>query len=335
MSYLYPEKSGMSKLLNLHHVKMRKFLKITAIVLVVLVVAIVGCGFYMLNYSLSPEPDREKVQVCFEKQYEEYPETKVWVDSLRAIGAFRDTFVVMDEGDRHHAYYVNNGSRRTALVLHGWRDCPADFLYLARLYNHELGYNVVMPDAHASGLSDGESIRMGWLDRKDVMSWMKTFQTDTMVVHGVSMGAAAVMMLSGEKMPEGVRDLRFVEDCGYTSVWDEFKGELKNQFGLPPFPLLYTTSMLCKLRYGWSFKEASAVSEVSKCHYPMLFIHGNKDTFVPTEMVYRVYEAKPDPKELWITEGTEHALSYKEHREEYIRRVKAFCLSDTTSATVQ
>ena len=67
----------------------------------------------------------------------------------------------------------------------------------------------------------------------------------------------------------------------------------------------------------------------------MLFIHGSKDTFVPTEMVYRVYEAKPEPKELWITEGTEHALSYKEHREEYIRRVKAFCLTDTTSATVQ
>lgn len=304
---------------------MKKFLKITGIVIAVAIVAVVAIGFYMLNYSLAPEPDRDNVQACFDNQFEEYPETKVWMDSLRHIQAFRDTFVVMPAGDRHHAYYVDNGSSHTALVLHGWRDCPVDFLYLARLYNHEMGYNVVLPDAHAAGLSDGKAIQMGWLDREDIMLWMKTFQTDSMVVHGVSMGGATTMMFSGDKMPDGLHDLRFVEDCGYTSVWDEFKGELKNQFGLPPFPLLHTTSLLCKWRYGWSFKEASAVSQVSKCHYPMLFIHGDKDTFVPTEMVYQVYEAKPEPKELWITEGTEHALSYKDHREEYIQRVKDFC----------
>lgn len=96
--------------------------------------------------------------------------------------------------------------------------------------------------------------------------------------------------------PESIKDIRFIDDCGYTSVWDEFAGELKNQFGLPEFPLMYSTSLLCKLRYGWSFGEASAISEVSKSSYPMLFIHGGSDTFVPTEMVYRLYEAKPDRK---------------------------------------
>jgi hypothetical protein len=165
---------------------------------------------------------------------------------------------------------------------------------------------------------------MGWKDRLDALHWLKTFQTDTMVVHGVSMGAATTMMLSGEQMPDGIKDLRFVEDCGYTSVWDEFSGQLKEQFGLPAFPLMYSTSLLCKLRYGWSFGEASALEQVRKCHYPMLFIHGNTDTFVPSEMVYPLYEAKPGAKELWIAEGAEHALSYKEHKAEYVSKIKAF-----------
>ena len=154
----------------------KKILKFTVTILAVLVIAVFGCGLYMLNYSLAPEPDRENVSASFMKQFEEYPETKIWVDSLCQINALHDTILIMPAGDQHHAYYVDNGSNHTALILHGWRDCSIDFFYLARLYNHEMGYNVVMPDAHAAGLSEGKAIQMGWLDKEDVMLWLKTFQ---------------------------------------------------------------------------------------------------------------------------------------------------------------
>ena len=293
-------------------------------VLMVVVMTIIGSGFYMLDYSLAPDPNRTDTAACYREQFETYPETRLWVDSLRRADALRDTFVTMPTGERHHALYVNRGGNRTALVLHGWRDCSINFLYLARLYEHELGYNVVIPDLHAHGLSEGDMIQMGWLDRKDALHWLSVFQADTMVVHGVSMGAATAMMLSAGQLPKAIRDIRFVEDCGYTSVWDEFAGELKSQFGLPKFPLMFTTSLLCKLRYGWSFGEASAIDAVRQTAYPMLFIHGSKDTFVPTEMVHRLYNAKSGVKALWITEGAEHAESYLRHREEYVRHVKDF-----------
>ena len=130
-------------------------------------------------------------------------------------------------------------------------------LPIGHLYSHHLGYNILLPDLHAHGLSEGDAVQMGWLDRLDVLQWMDTanelFGDSTrMVVHGVSMGAATTMMVSGEELPPYVKC--FVEDCGYTSVWDEFKGELKNQFGLPAFPLLDVASWLCKLKYGWSFR---------------------------------------------------------------------------------
>ena len=293
-------------------------------VLAVFVIVLAVASWYMLDFSLSPNPHRFHTEGSYKWQFEQYPETRPWVDSLRSLHALRDTFVVMPTGERHHALYVWKGSRRTALVLHGWRSCSIDILFLARMYERELDYNVLVPDFHAHGQSEGDGIGMGWPDRKDMMHWLQLFQTDTMVVHGVSMGGATAMMMSDEEMPEGIRDIRFVDDCGYTSVWDEFAKELKAQFGLPEFPLMYTASLLCKLRYGWSFGEASAISQVEKSDYPILFIHGDEDTFVPTEMAYRLYEAKPSKKVLWITANTEHAQSYKNHREEYVRRVREF-----------
>ena len=56
----------------------------------------------------------------------------------------------------------------------------------------------------------------------------------------------------------------------------------------------------------------------------MLFIHGDADTYVPTWMVYELYKAKPEPKELWIVPGATHAMSYRDDTEEYVNKVRLF-----------
>ncbi len=303
---------------------MRKILLTLAVIVVIFLVALTGGSFYMLNYSLAPDPGRHNTDSIYRQLFQNYPDTQPWVDSLRQIGALRDTFLTMPAGHRCHAYYIHRSADRTAIVIHGWRDQAAKFFYLAKMYERELGYNVVVPDLYASGQSEGDAIRMGWLDRLDILEWVKAFRQDTMVIHGVSMGAATTMMTSGEQLPASIRSLHFVADCGYTSVWDEFSGQLREQFGLPPFPLLYSSSLLCSIVNGWSFSEASALRQVAKCPWPMLFIHGDSDDFVPTEMVHRLYAAKPDNKELWITANTDHARSFKNHPQEYILRVRQF-----------
>ena len=294
-----------------------------ALVLMLLLMITIGGSYYMLSYSLSPDPERQDTAKCYKELFENYPDLRPWVDSLRSRDALRDTMVTMPTGERHHALVIPSDGQRTAVVVHGWRDCSIDFLFLARIYE-QAGYRVVLPDLHAHGLSEGDMIQMGWLDSRDIVHWLSIFLTDTMVVHGVSMGAATTMMTSAKALPKGVRDIRFVEDCGYTCVWDEFAGQLKNQFGLPEFPLMYSTSKLCRLLNGWSFQEASAIGEVRKSPHPMLFIHGGSDTFVPTGMVYRLYDAKPSKKQLWIAEGAEHALSYKMHPQEYMQKIIAY-----------
>ena len=296
-------------------------------ILATLAVAVIVTAHFMLVYSLQPDNRGKDLQGSFDYMYEEYPFLRPWVDSLETAGALRDTFIVND-GARLHAYYVAapEATRATAVIVHGYTDNAIRMFMLAHLYNHELRYNVLLPDLHYSGLSDGDCFRMGWLDRLDVMRWMDVadsiFGGTQMVVHGISMGAATTMMVSGEEQRPFVRC--FVEDCGYTSVWDEFEHELRGRFGLPAFPLLHVADWLCGVEHGWTFREASAVEQVKKCRLPMLFIHGAADDFVPTWMVYELFEAKPQPKEIWVVLGAAHAVSYRDNRDQYVWRVRNF-----------
>lgn len=282
----------------------------------------------MLDYSLSPENRGKNIPASWEYMYETYPQIVPWADSLCRNNALRDTFITAPDGIRMHAFYARAAkpTGKTAVIIHGYTDNAVRMMHIGYMYSHDLQYNILLPDLRYSGLTEGDAIQMGWLDRKDVLQWTEMVpslfgDSASIVMHGISMGAATTMMVSGEASEPAAC---FVEDCGYTSVWDQFSKELKAQFGLPEFPLLYTADWLCQIRYGWNFQEASALNQVSKCRKPMLFIHGEKDDYVPTEMVYRLYEAKSQPKELWIVPGAAHAASYRLHPQEYTERVRQF-----------
>ncbi|EJW96446.1 family S9 peptidase [gut metagenome] len=302
--------------------------------IILLMLVMTGCtiggSFYMLNFSLVPDAKiLSKDADTYPYMYDNYPFLRPWIDSLKQENALKDTFIVNPQGVQLHAYYVaaSAPTRKTAVIVHGYTDNAIRMMMIGYLYSRDLGYNILLPDLQHHGQSEGAAIQMGWKDRWDVLEWMnianQLFGNGTqMVVHGISMGGATTMMVSGEPQQPFVKC--FVEDCGYTSVWDEFSNELKTSFKLPPFPLMYTTSWLCEKKYGWNFKEASALKQVAQCSLPMLFIHGDKDTYVPTWMVYPLYEAKPEPKELWIVPGAEHAVAYKENQQEYTQKVRQF-----------
>lgn len=308
---------------------MRKsVLKALLFAIVILLLALAGGSFYMLNYALGAQ--RLPYSTYYSQLYEQEPSIGEWADSLKRAGALRDTLVVLSDGERSHALYARHSAARgkTAILVHGYKDAAVKMLPYAKLY-HDMGMNFVLPDLHGHGLSDGDDIQMGWKDRLTIEEWMriatKTFthpgDTARIYLHGISMGAATVMNVAGDNPAHLVA---VVEDSGYTSAWDEFRKELRERFSLPAFPLLHVTSWLCEAKYGWNFREASPLSQVSKAQCPMLFIHGDADDFVPTEMVYPLYEAKKGKKELWVTRGSEHVRSLHDHPNAYQRKVLRF-----------
>ena len=253
---------------------MKKKIKYSLIgLLAVIVAAIAGGSYYMLGYSLTPKENKGKdIPGSYEYMRRTYPFITPWLDSLQTAGALRDTFIINPEGRQLHAIFAAAAqpTDKTAVIVHGYTDNAIRMLMIGYLYNKDLNYNIFLPDLQDNGLSEGPAIQMGWKDRLDVLNWMNIadsiFGNNTqMVVHGISMGAATTMMVSGEPQRPFVRC--FVEDCGYTSVWDEFSFQLKDMFGLPEFPLMYTTGWLCNAKYGWNFREASSLEQVRKCSH--------------------------------------------------------------------
>lgn len=296
--------------------------------LVIVVLTLLG-GYYLTEVALRPHIERSEAPYLA-RFAEDYPTLQPWLDSLRRAEGLHEVTLTADDGTPLHAYYLTavSPTDRTAVVVHGYTDHPLGMLQYAWLYHHKLGCNVLLPALRFHGRSGGKAIRMGWLDRLDVKRWIEQVPTlfggeQRVVVHGLSMGAATTMMLSGEAdLPSSVRC--FVEDCGYMSVWEQFQKELKEDYHLPSFPVLHAANLICRLRYGWDFREASALDAVRRCDRPMLFIHGANDHYVPTRMVYPLHTAKQGDKALWLAPESGHADSFLDHPEAYTATVTAF-----------
>lgn len=297
-------------------------------VVLAIVVVLIGVSEYFIYYALHHDHSDYNVEEEFKAAKENCPWTAEWLDSIRSTGALKDTFIVNREGLKMHGWYLSSpdSTANTAVIVHGYTSNPIFMTQIGYMYNNNFHWNILLPDLVAHGMSEGSWVQMGWKDRLDVIQWIgvanELFPNSQMVVHGISMGAATTMCVSGEDTPDYVR--AFVDDCGYTSVWDEFSGEMKNQFHIPASPLLDVVNIICKIQLGWSFKEASPLKQVAKCKKPMLFIHGDNDDYVPTAMVHPLYEAKQGEKQLWLAPGSAHAESYKDHHEEYTKVVKDF-----------
>ena len=305
---------------------MKKSTRISLLIASAIVVTLAVSCVCFLNIALyndtTFDEDYQYARLC-----EKYPHITQWVDSIRPL--MRDTIITDASDNRLFARYASasNTSNKTAIIIHGYKSNSIAMMHIGYMFHHDFGYNILLPDLHSHGKSDGRYIQMGWRDKDDVRRWIDVaidiFGNNTdIVITGISMGGATTMMTSDEKLPSNVKC--FVEDCGYTSVWDEFQNELAASYHLPAFPLLYLTSALNKVVNGWSFGEASSLNQVRNCRLPMMFIHGENDTYVPTSMVYTLYYAKTEPKELYISPGSVHAMSYRDNPQEYSKRVGEF-----------
>ena len=217
-------------------------------------------------------------------------------------------------------------TNKTVIVAHGYHENASRMASYIRMF-HEAGYNVLAPDDRGSGRSGGHYVTFGWLDRLDYVKWCHRIVRHQgtkarIALFGVSMGAATVMMTSGEKLPPQVKAV--VADCGYASVHDELATQLEDQFHVPQEPLLTLARGVARIKVGFDFNDASVTKQLHKNHLPIFIIHGENDHFVPTKMGYENYAAANAPKQLWIVKNAGQAMAYYEHPQEYRKRVLTF-----------
>lgn len=218
-------------------------------------------------------------------------------------------------------------TNKLVILSHGYLGHGKDMALYGQHYYEQLGYHIFFADARGHGRSEGDYLGFGWHERLDQVEWTNFLVNELgenieIVLHGLSMGAANVLMTSGEKLPANVKAI--IADSPYTSVWDLFDYQINRMFHLPAFPVLHSTSGLTKLRAGYSFKEASALEQVKKAEVPILYIHGQADTFVPTELAWKLYENTKSAAEIITFPDASHGEAFVLYQEEYIQQVETF-----------
>lgn len=296
----------------------------------IITACVLGLGFganYLYNLALNPDTPKDLI---FSSDNDDLENTVsqnetsgvVTIDDttwLLEQSNYKDLFMTSKDGLKLHNYVLNHpSSNKWIITVHGYTSEGVNMASYARKF-YEMGYNVIIPDLRGHGQSEGDYIGMGWDERFDVIDLINHIVENNsdseIVLLGVSMGAATVMNVSGENLPSQVKAI--IEDCGYTSVWNEFAYQLNELFGLPAFPMMHSASFMAKLRAGYWLGEAAPIKQIKKSTTPTLFIHGDQDDFVPYSMLDELYTASNAEKEKLIIKGAGHAKSREVNPELY------------------
>lgn len=225
-------------------------------------------------------------------------------------------------------YLVNPNAERIVVAFHGYRsNAYYDFGAQVRFY-YEAGCSLLLVEQRGHLCSDGDVVDMGILARHDVATWIKYVDEDLnagrlpVFLAGISMGAATILMAQELNLLDNIKGM--IADCGFSNTYEEvryFGSRYGVLFSKQKMPLI---EQQCKIRGGFSLREANPVDALKKARIPVLFIHGTDDQLMPVENSYQNYEACTAPKKLVLVEGADHAWSYFIDTELYEKEVKRF-----------
>lgn len=302
------------------------------IIFIALIIVIYYGGNYLYNLGINPKSPKDLIFKNNNDEETKQNETSgvSTIDSSTwfiKYSNYEDLFLKSEDDLRLHNYIIKNknNSNKWVIAVHGYTSQGKYMASYAQKF-YEMGYNIIIPDLRGHGKSQGTYIGMGWHERLDIVDLTNyianTYKGAQIVLFGVSMGAATVMNASGENLPRNVKAI--IEDCGYTSTWNQFAYQLKALFKIPAFPLMHAASIICKLRAGYFISESSPIKQLKKSTTPTLFIHGDKDGFVPFFMLDKLYNASPVEKEKLIIPGAAHARASYVNPKLYWETIETF-----------
>jgi len=289
-----------------------------------------GCLSYRMYRRQAKVTASEPYQRELKKKPFNY-EGEAWFRSMDPA----ETVILSGKNERLHGYTIPAAepSDRWVICIHGYAGSPEAMGPFGRKF-HNAGFHTLYPALRGHESSGHRNVSMGWHDRLDIIDWCRFVADENpgaqIVLFGVSMGASAAMMASGETLPSAVRCV--VADCGFSSVWDIFSVQIRRFARLPASPFLYPLYTAAILNDRLNLKEASCVRQVTKSKTPTLFIHGGADKLIPPSMMEELFDAAGCEKEKLLIANAGHIESANTDPELYWSTVRSFVNRKLTAA---
>jgi alpha-beta hydrolase superfamily lysophospholipase len=241
----------------------------------------------------------------------------------------QDMFIDAIDQIKLHASFIpaKEESHKYVVLIHGIRDnAEANGVY-AKEYL-EKGINCLLPDLRGYGKSEGKYIGYGYDDRLDIIEWIywiiKRDPDASIAIHGMSMGAATTLLVTGENLPKGVKAA--IADSAYTTLREQFINTYKS-FKIPVIPAaaaIFLARIMILLKSGFDINSVNPIEAVKRSTTHTLFTHGDDDTVIDPQMCSRLYEAARCPKQYLMILGAEHIQGVAKDPENYWKKIWAF-----------
>ena len=231
--------------------------------------------------------------------------------------------IFSEEGYPLKAEWVDNNSKKTAILIHGYRTTPYNnFSSIARVFL-ERGWNVLMVWQRAHGKSGGKATTFGLRESRDPEKWVEWVDKNiggSIALYGISMGAASLAFASDQEFSPSVRSM--VIDCAYCRPYDQMLGMCSGTYSALKFMLVMIRA------FAWWFLRVDMTADIriplGKTSIPAFFLCGEEDKTVSPEYARSAYEACASEKEICIVPEATHTLSFLAGGEELQDRIFAF-----------
>ena len=225
---------------------------------------------------------------------------------------------VMSSGITLSAQYFDFGFEKAVIIIPGMFETSMYSYYYADVYK-QAGFNCLLPDSRAHGLSEGSYFTAGDEEKKDIIEWAvflhDRYGIKNIVLHGIAAGAAAAMLAVEENdCPSYIKGI--VSDGCYAKFEDYFKNLLTvRKFGIKS----YGSAMKKLFRYtGATAEDGSPVNAAKDIDIPALFIIGKSDAYVPEKESLSLFDeygkdcGNKAKQKLVLENGTSEKLKFSD-----------------------
>lgn len=291
-----------------------------SLILILIIVIILAVNFIVKTTLMSKRKDSklmlEELWYNFGTDYRNYqtlPKYEITIKSYDEL---------MLKGYYHN---VHPNSKKIIIINHGYTANHYVTYQFTDAFFEE-GYNVLLVDMRSHGKSEGKFASYGYNESKDISLWVEWIKNkvdkDAYIgLHGQSMGAATMLLYGGTHE----NDVKFViSDCGFTNAKDAIKFQFK-QAKVPFYPLYDLARMKVKRKFKFDFNNISPQDAILNSRIPVLFVHGEEDSVVPTWMSIDMYNSKKGSHDMiYLVPNAKHMESYSKNTENYKSKIREF-----------
>ena len=223
------------------------------------------------------------------------------------------------------------GSSKAIVMVHGRGENRTTefydhFLDLGAALNtfQGSGFNILMIDLRAHGLSGGVNSEWGVGERHDVeaaVDWVKAhgFQPSSIGALGASLGATSCVYATADDPDISA----LVTDGAGVDEYASLQRGWKRSSGTPQF-FFPAARLMESVFYGYDLRTLRPVDAMKRiAPRPVLLIYGLLELPVDSDRRPQIKAALPDA-ELWVVPGAIHTSAYTRVPQAYLAKVGAF-----------